>query len=159
MKDRLVQLMESESLSPAKFADEIDVQRSSISHILSERNKPSYDFILKILGRFQDLNAEWLLTGKGSMKKTTDIPKGEIKQTSIFDINLNSGSKSVKNPQELTSENLHTAIKTHDEKIIESNKINSIKTDHNNKFTDVNNVKFIAFFYSDGTFERFTARE
>ena len=46
MKDRLHKIMEAEGLSPAKFADEIGVQRSSISHIISGRNKPSYDFII-----------------------------------------------------------------------------------------------------------------
>lgn len=56
-------------LSPSQFADEIGVQRSGVSHILSGRNKPSLDFILKILTRFPEVDADWLLFGKGSMVK------------------------------------------------------------------------------------------
>jgi transcriptional regulator with XRE-family HTH domain len=69
MKERLLKFLEEENLTAAKFADEIGVQRSSISHILSGRNNPGYDFIQKILKRFPQLNAEWLLLGSGKMAK------------------------------------------------------------------------------------------
>ena len=81
MKDQITKLMTAEGLTPAKFADEIGVQRSSVSHILSDRNKPSYDFILKILERFSGINADWLLTGKGTMIKSsekTDTHKNDL---------------------------------------------------------------------------------
>ena len=86
MKEQLNKLMEAEGLTPARFADEIGVQRSSISHILSGRNKPSYDFISKVLNRFSGINAEWLITGKGSMIKSED--KGDkviLKQSTLFE--------------------------------------------------------------------------
>ncbi len=67
MKERLVLFLDYENLSPAKFADAINVQRSSISHILAGRNKPSFDFIQKTLTVFPYLNADWLITGKGQM--------------------------------------------------------------------------------------------
>lgn len=67
MKDRLVQLLDLEQLSPSKFADIIGVQRSSVSHVLSGRNKPSFDFLQKTLKAFPGLNAEWLILGKGTM--------------------------------------------------------------------------------------------
>jgi len=57
------------NISASKFADEIGVQRSSISHILSGRNNPSLDVVQKILKRFPDINPEWLLAGKGPMIK------------------------------------------------------------------------------------------
>lgn len=59
--------MELEQLTASKFADAIGVQRSSISHILSGRNKPSLELINKILEHFEQVNADWLLLGKGSM--------------------------------------------------------------------------------------------
>lgn len=65
MKDRLLQLLDLEHLTPSKFADLIGVQRSSVSHILSERNKPSYDFLQKTLKTFPGLKAEWLMLGEG----------------------------------------------------------------------------------------------
>lgn len=67
MKDRLIQLLDIEQLTPSKFADLIGVQRSSISHVLSGRNNPSYDFLTKTLKAFPGLNAEWLMLGKGTM--------------------------------------------------------------------------------------------
>ncbi|MCF8225877.1 MAG: helix-turn-helix domain-containing protein [Bacteroidales bacterium] len=67
MKDRIIQLLDAEHLSSAKFADIIGVQRSSISHIISGRNKPSFDFLQKTLKEFPMISAEWLLLGRGSM--------------------------------------------------------------------------------------------
>lgn len=67
MKERLIQLLDLEQLTPSKFADIIGVQRSSVSHVISERNKPSFDFIQKTLKAFPGLNAEWLILGEGSM--------------------------------------------------------------------------------------------
>ena len=67
MKDRLIQLLDLEQLSPSKFADIIGVQRSSISHVISGRNKPSFDFLQKTLKAFPGLNASWLMLGEGTM--------------------------------------------------------------------------------------------
>lgn len=67
MKDRLIQLLDLEQLTPSKFADIIGVQRSSISHVISGRNKPSYDFLQKTLKAFPGLNASWLILGEGTM--------------------------------------------------------------------------------------------
>lgn len=53
-------------LSAATFADKIGVQRSSISHLLKGRNKPSLDFILKVIEAFPDVDLNWLLFGNGS---------------------------------------------------------------------------------------------
>lgn len=61
--ERIKQLMQDNELNAAAFADTIRVQRSSISHILSERNRPSLDFILKILQAFPSVSSEWLLKG------------------------------------------------------------------------------------------------
>ncbi len=70
--DRIKQLMHDSELSAAAFADIIGVQRSSISHILSERNKPSLDFILKILQAYPSVSSDWLL--KGIDSKSTPTP-------------------------------------------------------------------------------------
>ena len=69
MKDRLLKFLNKEQLSSARFAEVIGVQPSSISHILSGRNNPGFDFIHKILTNYPSINAEWLITGKGAMLK------------------------------------------------------------------------------------------
>lgn len=56
-------------IAPSAFADEIDIQRSSISHILSGRNNPSLDVVIKILSKYPEIKSDWLLTGKGPMKQ------------------------------------------------------------------------------------------
>ena len=71
MKERLLKFITSEGLTPSLLADEIGVQRSGISHILSGRNYPSFDFLQKLLERFPKLNAEWFILGQGSMYKQT----------------------------------------------------------------------------------------
>ncbi len=77
MKDRLQQFLTLEQLSPARFADILGVQRSGLSHILSGRNKPGFDFISKMLQKFPQINSEWLLTGKGKMYKEVRDNKDE----------------------------------------------------------------------------------
>ena len=62
--ERLKKIMEDNELSSSQMADKIGVQRSAISHILSGRNKPSLDFILKVLESFADVSSEWLLRGQ-----------------------------------------------------------------------------------------------
>ncbi|WP_435414981.1 helix-turn-helix domain-containing protein [Polaribacter aestuariivivens] len=67
--ERLKKVMETHELSASTFADKIGVQRSSISHILSGRNKPSLDFVLKVTSEFSDVDIHWLLNGKGMYPK------------------------------------------------------------------------------------------
>ena len=69
MKDRIILLIKAKNLTAAQFADEIGVQKSSISHIISGRNNASLDFIQKILLRFPEVNMEWLMFGKGPLFK------------------------------------------------------------------------------------------
>lgn len=61
VNDKIKQILIDKSLSPSVFADEIGVQRSSISHILSGRNRPSFDIIQKVIRRFPDLGYDWIM--------------------------------------------------------------------------------------------------
>lgn len=70
---RLEKILEYYSLSASAFADKIGVQRSSLSHLLSGRNKPSLDFILKILDVFPEVDLYWILNGKGNFPKDGQI--------------------------------------------------------------------------------------
>lgn len=79
MNERLLQIMEYYNYSPSIFADEIGVIRSSISHIISGRNKPGVELIQKVLARFEDVSADWLLSGRGEMLKLKTSPE-DIKQ-------------------------------------------------------------------------------
>ena len=61
---RLLEILETNNLSASQFAEKIGVQRSSVSHILSGRNKPSLDFLIKTSSVFSDVSLNWLIHGK-----------------------------------------------------------------------------------------------
>lgn len=70
MNTRLKQFIAAENISQSQFADAIKVVRASVSHVLSGRNKPGYDFITAIMNAYPNLNMEWLMLGKGKMYRT-----------------------------------------------------------------------------------------
>jgi len=94
MKDRILQFLKAENKSSAQLAEEIGVQPSGISHILSGRNKPSLDFVMKMLEKYKFLSTEWLLFGKGTMYRepemqqlfddSLDVPANDDKSTKDY---------------------------------------------------------------------------
>ncbi|WP_439185668.1 helix-turn-helix domain-containing protein [Carboxylicivirga taeanensis] len=83
MKERIEAIIRHERLTPSQFADAIGVQRSGISHILSGRNKPSLDFLDKLLARFPHISGDWLITGQGSLLKSSQRGVSEETQISM----------------------------------------------------------------------------
>jgi transcriptional regulator with XRE-family HTH domain len=82
---RLEKILNYYGVSAAVFADKIGVQRSSISHLLSGRNKPSLEFVMKVVRAFPEVNLYWLLNGKGvfpAKKETPPIPDPKVKVSS-----------------------------------------------------------------------------
>ncbi|WP_276728641.1 helix-turn-helix domain-containing protein [Capnocytophaga granulosa] len=71
---RLQRIMDYYDLNASALADSLGVLRSSISHLLSERNKPSLDFVLKIIDKYPEVDLYWLLYGKGSFPKEEKKP-------------------------------------------------------------------------------------
>ena len=85
MKERLEQFLAAENITQAAFADKIHVTRSSITHILSGRNKPGYDFFSGLVRNYPSLNIEWLLTGKGKMYRfDEDRTRATESASSVF---------------------------------------------------------------------------
>jgi len=74
MKDRIQKILQDYNISSTKLADKLNVQRSSISHILSGRNKPGFEFIQKLLKNYPEINARWLILGKGSVYTSDNQP-------------------------------------------------------------------------------------
>jgi len=92
MIERFKSLLESLHLSPSEFADRIGVQRSSISHILSGRNKPSVDFLEKILAVFPDTDVNYLITGRKRIIESLNLKpsppdRGSSEKDLIVEIN------------------------------------------------------------------------
>lgn len=131
MKERIQQLLDRLGMTAARFADEIGVQKSGISHIMSGRNQPSYDFIMKTIHKFPKINIEWFMLGRGEMfieKNETSSLQKEIP------------FKQVSTPVSAGS-NADTETRIEEE-------VRSIYG-----ITNVNKIKNIVVFYQNGTFE------
>lgn len=74
MVNRIKQVMEYKQMSPTAFADTIDINRSSLTHIFSGRNQPSLDVAKKILSAFPEISTEWLIMGIGDMVQANKVP-------------------------------------------------------------------------------------
>ena len=81
MYKRLKNWMELEGLKASELADKIGVNRATISHILSGRNKPSIDFLQKLLYAYPNLNANWLISGIGFMQENEKLKQEKANRT------------------------------------------------------------------------------
>jgi len=88
--DRIKMVMKANQLNAASFADRIGVQRSNLSHILTGRNKPSLDFIEKMLIQFPKVNASWLISGQ--IQQTDVINPLKEKETLVTNVNSKTGT-------------------------------------------------------------------
>ena len=77
MDKRLQQFLDAENISQAQLADTLGVARAGISHILSGRNKPGFDFLEAMALHYPQISMDWLLTGKGRMYKDASASAGE----------------------------------------------------------------------------------
>ena len=144
---RLELILDYYSLSASGFADKIGVQRSSMSHLLSGRNKPSLDFILKIISIFPEVDLYWILNGKGNFPKTANanIPNSD----SLKKENSSLPILETKKQENLFSEQ---NIEIQENPIFE----NKIIENKNNAFSASNEneskIEKIVIFYTNGTF-------
>jgi transcriptional regulator with XRE-family HTH domain len=133
MKDRLLQFLKSENKSSAQLAEEIGVQPSGISHIMSGRNKPSLDFIIKMLEKYKFLSTEWLLFGKGTMYN-------EPEMQNIFDESIDLTVK-----KQVKSSN--------NEPVKDKEKLEGINLSVQDKIKP--DVDRIVWFYNDNSFKEY----
>ena len=138
MKERIIKFLTHENLTGTRFADEIGVQRSSVSHILSGRNNPSFEFIQKILSRYKNINSEWLIMGIGSMYKKPE-------QLDLFAAPMLSASKIPPVSAQKSSEILTAP---------EGDKKN--QSDIASEIIPPRKVEKILLFYTDKTFDEFS---
>ena len=142
MIERIRTILNREDISASKLAEKLGVQRSSISHILSERNKPSLEFVQKLIEAFPSINPIWILTGKEKYTKSnavTNTPTKEEHTTNIKKINT-------EEPEKTPLPQKHTPPIPP----IENSLFSEIK-----KGTKKKTIKVITF-YNDGTFDEFT---
>jgi transcriptional regulator with XRE-family HTH domain len=131
IQERLKMIMKMNNLSASAFADRVGVQRSSISHIMSGRNKPSLDFIQKTLKSFPRVNGDWLVTGRPVGANSSDESRNKF--------NEDNSDKS-------------------DEKALSTEEID-INSSNISKKNDLKQIERIVVFYSDGTYTETTPKD
>lgn len=67
MVDRINLILKAKNITPRQFAEEIGIQPSGMSHILAGRNRPSLDFVMKVVSRYPEIDIKWLTLGVGEM--------------------------------------------------------------------------------------------
>ncbi len=88
MIQRIKNIISAKNMTSSGFADKVGVPRSTISHILSGRNKPSLELLQKILDAFPDIRTEWLVRGRGSMSagvQTLFSQEGDLEKDEVGD--------------------------------------------------------------------------
>lgn len=139
MKDRLELILQFYSINSSRLAELLNVQRSGISHILSGRNNPSYDFLVSLLRAFPEINAQWLLTGHGNM---TNV----IENIDTESINFDNNDESL-----VVDKESNTIIES---RVLEENNLESVNNDYIRKPDDLDGstVEKVIILYSNGKF-------
>lgn len=133
--ERIEKIRSNHQLSAAAFASKIGVQRSAMSHILSGRNKPSLEFLIKIYEAFEEVALDWLILG-------TPTPTHQTNKSYLFD--------SIKAENEYQQTRPITYPKS---EIMKPQKQSLISTEESAP------PKEIIYLYGDGSFERFKPKK
>jgi transcriptional regulator with XRE-family HTH domain len=142
---RLEIILEYYNLSASAFADKINVQRSSLSHLLSGRNKPSLDFIIKVIEVFPEVDLYWILNGKGN------FPKSENVIQTVLDIEKKSPLYPNTEATNLKPDLFSNVEKGITPTLSENNPVESIKAENNYS----EEIERIVIFYKNGTFKNY----
>lgn len=146
MKDRIKRIMDRENLTPARFADRLQINRAIISHILNGRNNPSLDVVTRILAEMDYIEPEWLLSGKGSMYKEGFDDGNPSHEPSLFDQGGVNGHRAVKQDEDTKETGFNSPEippQPSDTKAVTIEKTTSKK------------IAQIIVYYTDNTFEAF----
>ena len=78
MINRINLILRAKNITAKQFAEEIGIQPSGMSHIMSGRNNPSLEFVSKVIRRYPEIDANWLLLGKGEMYGIVESEKRKV---------------------------------------------------------------------------------
>ena len=146
MKDRIKLIMEKENLTPAKFADRLQINRAIISHILTGRNNPSLDVVTKILSEMDYINTEWLINGTGNMSKEGFSGNPSLTEPDLFNQGAPDAAKvpqAIEKPHEMGFKQMDNRYQSSENKPVMPIKANDRK------------ITQIIIYYDDNTFEIF----
>ncbi len=140
---RLEVILDYYNMSASVFADKLGVQRSGLSHLLSGRNKPSLDFVLKLVDSFPEVDLYWLLNGKGNFpkqkteKRTPNTPPA---------------------PSIPEQETILTNLFSSDEESEKRVPLEEVEKNKEDILQDNTAIERIVIFYSNGTFKNYSPK-
>jgi transcriptional regulator with XRE-family HTH domain len=147
LNKKIEQIIIDKGISPSKFADDLVIQRSSVSHILSGRNKPSLEIIQKILKAYPDIDRDWLLFDNDiPQQNTPQINRQQsinqrVTNQNLFEQKPRESNKNFQSEQISVQQPVNVMPKRKIERPM-------IPSSNTNK-----QIERIMIFYTDGTFE------
>ncbi|WP_299896129.1 helix-turn-helix transcriptional regulator [uncultured Aquimarina sp.] len=148
---RIQEIMKFYHVSASGFADAMGVGRSSISHILSGRNKPSLDFVMKITEAYPEAELYWLLYGKGTFPKSENPMVKEEKVKPENEIVPSSTPNPIN--ESVSEQDLFSQSDTNEKDISSDQVTTPSLTQSKSNSSLPKEIEKIVFFYKDGTFE------
>lgn len=156
-RERIELLMKCYELSASQFADRTGIQRASVSHILSGRNKPSLEVMLKIYEAFPGLDMKWLMTGAGEEPVAAPV-SANVGNNGLFGavddssddpepslVNLFAQEPAIKRPRQVQEKPRQVDVP---EKRKPSQQRQAVQTPIVQR-----KIKEVRIFYTDGTYE------
>lgn len=145
IKDRLSHIIRAKNLTATQFAEMMQIQPSNVSHLLSGRNKPSLDFLIKLKDVFPEYSFDWIILGK----KPITVSE---RNTFVNDQNSNY-SEEVKHKDVINDNSLNLFDFKHDVKTEDATNYQAIHKNNNKR------VVQLIYVYEDHTFKIFDVSE
>ncbi len=141
IKDRIAHIIRAKNLTATQFAEMMQIQPSNVSHLLSGRNKPSLDFLIKLKDIFPEYSFDWIILGKKpiTLSERTQSVKEELQNNDQF-------------PIVETSSNFGDIFS-----VAEKSDQDTINTITETKMEQSKQVKQIVYIYDDNTFEIYSS--
>jgi len=145
IKDRIAHIMRVNNLTAAQLADQLDVQRSGISHLLSGRNKPSLDFIMKLKENFPEFNLDWIILGKE--------PKTSTHRSNASEFQIESNLFTSEEKETFSKNEIIEPVQTIENQSYKNEKTSPKIEEVSKKYAQKEIVRLIVV-YSDNTFKQ-----
>lgn len=156
MIERIKKILSAKKLTPRQFAEEIGIQPSGMSHILSGRNRPSLDFVVKVLGRYPDISTQWLVMGKGDIFTNVNlkhIDQQDNEEQTLFTSDIKPKVKDIAEstiPQQKADENPPTESPASSPQPLHQSPML-----HNDPQPEAKKIERVLVFYNDKTFSEY----
>lgn len=156
-RERIELLMKCYGLTPSQLADRTGIQRASVSHIISGRNKPSLEVLQKIYEAFPELDLGWLITGKGEEPVALDFAAGDAAEAENTLFSQPLGEKepelSVASPQLVQVERQEQPARQLQSSRSAERQRKPVVQKPRQQAVSERRIKEIRIFYTDGTYE------